>query len=118
MDRLKLVLLLVAGLLGACGVMTAAMASHGEDARNLSAMSAMALAHAPALLAIALAGRGRVILIAGLVMAIGCVVFVGDLAARQWLGSPLFPAAAPFGGGGLILGWLGVTLSAVRISKG
>jgi|SRR5215217_5093809 len=118
MDRIKPALLVAAGLLGACGVMTAAMASHGEDARNLAAISAMALAHAPALLAVALAGRGRIISAAALVMAMGCIVFVADLAARQWLGSALFPGAAPLGGGALILGWIGVALSAWGRTKG
>ena len=117
MDRMKPVLLVAAGLLGACGVMTAAMASHGEDTRNLAAMSAMALAHAPVLLAIALAGKGRIMPAAALVMAMGCLVFVADLAARQWLGSALFPGAAPVGGGALILSWLGVALSAIETNK-
>jgi uncharacterized membrane protein YgdD (TMEM256/DUF423 family) len=99
-------------LLGALGVASAAMASHGEDVRNLAAISAMALAHAPALLAVALAGRGRVLLGATTVLAVGCLFFVADLAMRQWVGTSLFPGAAPLGGGALILGWLGIGLSA------
>jgi uncharacterized membrane protein YgdD (TMEM256/DUF423 family) len=105
------ILIVVAGLLGAIGVATAAAASHEEDVRNVAAISAMSLAHAPALLAIALAGRGRAFLVAGVLMAVGCAVFVADLASRQWMGNPLFPGAAPIGGGGLILSWLGVVVS-------
>lgn len=105
------VLVGVAGLLGAIGVATAAMASHGEDVRNLAAISAMALAHAPVLLVLGLAGRSRALSIAGLVLATGCAIFVGDLAMRHWMGTSLFPGAAPIGGGGMILGWLAVAVA-------
>lgn len=103
---------LVAGLLGALGVATAALASHGEDTRNLAAMSAMALAHAPVFLVLGLAGRGRVLAAAGLILAMGCLIFVADLAMRHWMATPLFPGAAPIGGAGMILGWLGLALAA------
>lgn len=107
------ILIVAAGLLGALGVATAAMASHGEDVRNLAAMSAMALAHAPVLLLLGLVGRGRVLSISGLVLAIGCIIFVADLAMRHWAATPLFQGAAPIGGVGMILGWLGIALSAL-----
>lgn len=110
-DWMRRVLVGVAGLLGAIGVATAAMASHGEDVRNLAAISAMALAHAPVLLLLGLVGQRRVLSIAGLVLAAGCVIFVADLAMRHWGGTPLFPGAAPVGGGGMILGWLGVAIA-------
>ena len=101
----------VAGLLGAIGVATAAMASHGEDVRNLAAISAMALAHAPVLLVLGLVGRSRALSIAGLILAAGCVIFVADLAMRHSFGAALFPGAAPIGGGGMILGWLAVAVA-------
>ena len=100
----------VAGLLGAIGVATAAMASHGDDIRKLAAISAMALAHAPVLLALGLVGRGRALSIACLVLTAGCLIFVADLAMRHWIGTSLFPGAAPIGGGGMILGWLGLAI--------
>jgi uncharacterized membrane protein YgdD (TMEM256/DUF423 family) len=103
----------LAGIFGALGVATAAMASHGEEVRNLAAISSMALAHAPVLLIIGLVGRGRVLTGAGLILAAGCVIFVADLAMRQWTASPLFLGAAPIGGGGMILGWLGIVSAAV-----
>lgn len=110
-DWVRRVLVGVAGLLGAVGVATAAMASHGEDVRNLAAISAMALAHAPVLLIVGLIGRSRPLAIAGLVLAAGCTIFVADLAMRHWVGTSLFPGAAPIGGGGMILGWLGVAVA-------
>lgn len=112
-DVTRRILMALAGVLGALGVATAAMASHGEDVRNLAAISAMALAHAPVLLLLALVGRGRVLQGAGFGIALGCVIFVADLAMRHWANVPLFPGAAPIGGGGLILGWLGVVAAAL-----
>ncbi|SFV30538.1 Uncharacterized membrane protein YgdD, TMEM256/DUF423 family [Devosia crocina] len=112
-ETTKRVLLAAAGLLGALGVMSAAMASHSMEARNLAAISAMALAHAPVLLALALAGRGRVHMVAGAVLVVGCTLFIGDLAMREWQAVALFPGAAPLGGGALLLGWIVIAISAL-----
>lgn len=101
------------GLIGALGVAAAAASSHGEAARNLGAMSTIFLTHGPALLAIGLAGRGRVLLGAATALASGTALFSGDLAARQWFGHSLFPGAAPLGGGLMILAWLGIAASAL-----
>jgi uncharacterized membrane protein YgdD (TMEM256/DUF423 family) len=111
-------LLAIAGLLGAIGVAAAAGASHGPDSRNLAAIAAICLAHGPALLALALAGRGRMLAVAAALLAGGTLIFVGDLGMRQWLGHGAFPGAAPMGGAGLILGWLciaGASLPGRRI---
>jgi uncharacterized membrane protein YgdD (TMEM256/DUF423 family) len=116
-DWLRRIMVVAAGLFGAIGVATAAMASHGDDVRNLAPISTMALAHAPVFLLVGLVGRRRVLAVAGSVLALGGVIFVGDLAMRQWAGQALFPGAAPLGGGGLILGWLGIALSAFEQRK-
>jgi uncharacterized membrane protein YgdD (TMEM256/DUF423 family) len=107
------VVLAMAGLLGAVGVMAAAGASHGGAQRNLSAIAAIGLAHGPALLALALAGRGRALGTAAALLVIGTGIFVGDLAAREWLGRGLFPGAAPLGGIGMIGGWLAIVVAAL-----
>lgn len=111
------VLLVAAGVAGAVGVMAAAAASHGGDSRNLGAIASICLAHGPALLALGLAGRGRVLAGAGLVLAAGTLVFAGDLAVREWLGHRAFPAAAPLAGGAMILGWAGIALGALPVPK-
>ena len=103
------IILIAAGLIGAVGVMAAAAASHGEW-RNLAAMAAICLAHGPALLALGLMGRGRVLMTAGLVLVLGTAIFAGDLSMREWLGNGLFAGAAPIGGVAMILGWLGIAL--------
>ena len=104
------IMVALAGVVGAIGVASAAMASHGEDPRNLAAISAICLAHGPALLALGLAGRGRYLFAAGGLLALGTVLFVADLLARQGWGQGLFPGAAPLGGGAMLLGWAGIAL--------
>jgi uncharacterized membrane protein YgdD (TMEM256/DUF423 family) len=100
------VLLAMAGVVGALGVAAAAASSHG-DSRNLGAVATICLAHGPALLAVALFGGRRLLLGAGLVLALGTVVFVADLAMREYAGQALFTGAAPIGGALMMLGWLG-----------
>ncbi|AVF04862.1 MULTISPECIES: DUF423 domain-containing protein [Devosia] len=109
-------LLVLAGLMGALGVAAAAAASHGES-RNLGALETMFLAHAPVLVALGLFGQGRVLLGAGLVLAIGTLLFGGDLAMRQYVGQGLFGGAAPLGGGLMMLGWAGLALAGL-VGKG
>lgn len=110
--------LATAGLFGAIGVMAAAAASHGGEGRNLGAMAAIGLAHGPALLALALAGRGRMLGVAMALLAVGAAIFLGDLGMREWLGRALFPAAAPLGGMAMIGGWLVIVAAAVVFRQG
>lgn len=105
-DMTARLMLVAAGVVGAVGVASAAAASHGGESRNLSAIAAICLAHGPALLALALAGHGRVLQLAGVFLAVGTLVFAGDLGVREWLGHGSFPGAAPIGGVGMIGGWL------------
>ena len=102
-----------AGVIGATGVLAAAAASHGGEARNLTAIATIGLAHGPALLALGLAGRGRLLGVAAGLLAIGTLVFIGDLGMREWLGQGLFPGAAPLGGTGMIGGWFAIVVAAL-----
>jgi uncharacterized membrane protein YgdD (TMEM256/DUF423 family) len=45
-------------------------------------------------------------------LAVGALLFAGDLAARHFLDTRLFPMAAPAGGMAMIAGWLLVAISA------
>lgn len=105
--------LALAGLIGATGVLAAAAASHGGEARNLGAIATIGLAHGPALLALGLAGRGRLLGLAAALLAFGTLVFIGDLGMRAWLGQGLFPGAAPVGGAGMIGGWFATVVAAL-----
>lgn len=103
--------LAAAGLIGAVGVMAAAAASH-EGSRNLGAIATIALSHGPALLALALMGRGRVLNLAAAFLVGGTLMFAADLVVREWQGHGLFPGAAPLGGAAMIGGWLLIGLGA------
>lgn len=113
LDFLRPLILFVSGLTGAVGVMLAAAASHGGDTAFLGSASTMCLAHAPVLLGLYLGHRSfRTATPAAIVLGIGTIVFAGDLVARHYLGSRLFPFAAPFGGTMMILGWLVIAAGA------
>ena len=112
------VLVALAGLMGACGIMLAAGAAHLPDATRLAAASSMLLFHACAVLgAVALTERGVLHARIGFAAAFGFVVaaalFAGDLTVRQYTDHSLFPMAAPTGGTLLIVSWLVLALSAL-----
>jgi len=113
LGTLRRVLLGIAGLLGAIGVAAAARASHSSDSRNIAAIATIFLAHAPVLVALGLAARGRVMVWSGIALAFGTILFGLDLALREQLGQGAFPGAAPLGGGLMILAWLGLVVAAV-----
>ena len=117
MNKVGRILVILAGLMGADGVILAALSAHGSDAALLLPASSMLLFHASAVLgAVALAERGIVHLKGGLAAALGFVIaallFAGDLTVRHYAGQPLFPFAAPIGGTLLIVSWLLLAVSA------
>ncbi|RUW28748.1 DUF423 domain-containing protein [Mesorhizobium sp. M1E.F.Ca.ET.041.01.1.1] len=106
------ILVLAGGLVGAAGVALSAAAAHRGGAFTGTAASFL-LMHAPAFVAIGLADGNRSLRIAGLVLLVGLLMFSGDLIARDFLGSRLFPMSAPVGGTLLIAGWLAIAVSAL-----
>lgn len=115
--RLFRILVILAAVMGADGVLLAAASAHQADATRLAAASSMLLFHATAVLAVvALAERGVIDARIGTAAAFGFVVaaalFAGDLSLRQYVGHGLFPMAAPSGGTLLIVSWLGLALAA------
>ena len=111
------ILVILAGIMGADGVILAAAAAHQADATRLAPASSMLLFHATAVLAaVALTERGIVHAKGGLAAAFGFVVaaslFAGDLSLRHFAGHGLFPLAAPAGGMLLIASWLVLALAA------
>jgi uncharacterized membrane protein YgdD (TMEM256/DUF423 family) len=111
------ILVILAGVMGADGVILAAAAAHQPDATRLAAASSMLLFHATAVLAaVALAERGVLHPRIGIAAAAGFVIaaslFAGDLTLRQYAGHSLFPMAAPTGGTLLIVSWLLLAVSA------
>jgi len=115
--RLFRILIILAGVMGADGVILAALSAHQGHATQLEAASSMLLFHAPAVLAaVALAERGVVHAHIGLAAAFGFVVaaalFAGDLTLRHYAGHSLFRFAAPTGGTLLIVSWLVLAVAA------
>lgn len=105
--------LLVAGLMGLAGVVTAAAASHGSNPRLMAGASAMCLAHAPALIALYAAWPSvRTAPLAALLLILGTALFAGDLVYRHSTGQGFFPMSAPTGGVVMMAGWLAVALGA------
>jgi uncharacterized membrane protein YgdD (TMEM256/DUF423 family) len=112
------ILIALAGLMGACGVVLAAASAHLTDAARLGAASSMLLFHAAALPGtVALAQRHvlhpRVALAAAFGFVVAAVLFAGDLTIRHYAGHSLFPYAAPAGGTLLITSWLVLAVSAL-----
>ena len=111
------ILVILAGVMGADGIILAAASAHQPDATRLAAASSMLLFHSTAVLAVvALAERGVIHLRIGIAASFGFVVaaalFAGDLTLRQYAGHSLFSMAAPTGGTLLIVSWLTLAVAA------
>jgi uncharacterized membrane protein YgdD (TMEM256/DUF423 family) len=111
------ILVILAAIMGADGVILAAASAHQPDATRLASASSMLLFHALAVLAaVALTERGLVHRQLGISAASGFVIaaalFAGDLTLRQYAGHSLFPMAAPTGGTLLIVSWLVLAVAA------
>jgi uncharacterized membrane protein YgdD (TMEM256/DUF423 family) len=122
-SRLFRVLIILAGIMGADGVVLAAASAHQADASRLASASSMLLFHATAVLAVvALAERGvihlRIGIAAGFGFVIAAALFAGDLTLRQYAGHGLFSMAAPTGGTLLIVSWLVLALAAAWPRRG
>ena len=112
------ILIALAGLMGAAGVVLAAASAHQADATRLAAASSMLLFHALAVLAAVLLAERLVIhpgigLAAALGFLAATALFAGDLTLRQYAGHGLFPMAAPAGGTLLIISWLILAAAAI-----
>jgi uncharacterized membrane protein YgdD (TMEM256/DUF423 family) len=123
MPRAYRILIVLAAVMGADGVILAAASAHGAEASRLASASSMLLFHATAVLgAVAVVDRGLVHARLGLLSAAGFVIaaslFAGDLTLRQYAGHGLFPMAAPTGGTMLIVSWLVLGIAAAWPKRG
>src|SRR3981189_1916703 len=101
--RLLRILIILAGVMGADGVILAAASAHQPDAARLAAASSMLLFHAAAVLAVvALAERGVIHAQIGIASAFGFVMattlFAGDLTLQPCDLHGLVPVGGPTGG--------------------
>jgi len=115
-SRSAISLLTVAGLYGALGVATAAAGAHMSGDPRLATASSFLMLHAAALVGLSGAARafgvGLALLIPAWGIALGALLFCGDLIVRTAYGASPIPMAAPIGGTVLIVSWLGVSIGA------
>ena len=122
-SRLLRILIVLAGVMGADGVILAALSAHQGDAARLVPASSMLLFHAVAVLAVVALIERRVIH-AGIGLSAACgfvaaaTLFAGDLTLRQFAGHGLFAFAAPTGGTLLIVSWLTLAVAAAWPRRG
>ena len=119
MAIMTLTMVLLAGVMGASGVILAAAAAHTAGGAGLDNAAYMLLLHAAAVLGgAALLQQGllqRTIMLGVLTAwVLGSALFSGDITLRAFAGHRLFPLAAPTGGIILIAGWLGLAASAIK----
>lgn len=112
------ILLTLAGLMGAAGVMLAAASAHVAPGAGVDSAAYLLLFHATAILGAAAAMQQAMLWrpLAIVVLAawvLGAVLFSGDVALRVLAGHRLFPMAAPSGGIILITGWFGLAAAAL-----
>ena len=112
------ILIALAGLMGAAGVVLLAAGAHAAPGAGLDSAGQMLLFHAAAVIAAAAALQSGLLfrplaLAAAIGLVVGAVLFSGDIAMRAFAGHRLFPYAAPAGGFVLIASWLGVAAAAV-----
>jgi uncharacterized membrane protein YgdD (TMEM256/DUF423 family) len=112
------VLIALAGVMGAGGIMLAAAGAHVAPGAGLDSAAYILLFHAAAVLGgAALLQQGvlwrplTLVVLAAWVL--GAVLFSGDIALRAFTAHRLFPFAAPSGGFVLIAAWLALAGAAL-----
>jgi len=118
MQTMPAIFSLLAGLMGAAGVVLAAASAHLALGTGLDSAANILLFHAAAVLgATALAEQGilsrapALVALAGWVA--GATLFSADIALRTFAAHRLFPMAAPTGGTVLIFAWLAFAFAAL-----
>lgn len=112
------ILIALAGLMGASGIILAAAGAHAAPNSGLDGAAYMLLFHAAALLGGAALVQQALLwrpLMLGVLIAwiLGAALFSGDIAVRAFAGHRLFAFAAPTGGIVLIVAWIALAAAAV-----
>jgi uncharacterized membrane protein YgdD (TMEM256/DUF423 family) len=117
------ILIALAGLMGAAGVILTAAGAHGKPGAGLDSAGTLLLLNALAVMGgVLLVRQGVILRPLGLVVlwgfVLGAALFAGDVAARAYLGGRLFPFAAPTGGLVMIASWLALAAAALLALRG
>jgi len=112
------ILIALAGLMGAAGVVLLAAGAHAAPGAGLDSAGQMLLFHAAAVIGVAVALHQGLLfrplaLAAAIGLVVGAALFSGDIALKVLAGHRLFPMAAPAGGFISIASWLGLAAAAV-----
>ncbi len=115
------ILIVLAGLMGAAGIVLAAAGAHAMPGAGLDSAAYLLLFHAVAVVGGAALIRqdmlwrplGLAVLAAWV---IGATLFSADVVLRAIAGHRLFPFAAPIGGMILIAAWLALSAAAIVAS--
>ncbi|MBS0240633.1 MAG: DUF423 domain-containing protein [Proteobacteria bacterium] len=115
MPRFQLVL---AGLMGAAGVILLALAAHAGAGAGLDSAGNLLLLHAIAVVAASSDQVEQKLWHPAATLAtsgwqVGSILFAADIAMRAFAGNRLFPFAAPTGGTILIASWLVFAIAAI-----
>lgn len=110
--------LMLAGLVGAGGVVDAALATHVTGGGPLASAAEVMMIHAAAVVGLVAFRRGdptapTAVGKIALAMGLGAAIFGLDLTLLAFAGVHLFPYAAPIGGTLLILSWLALAVLVV-----
>jgi len=121
MNKTPRIWIFLAGLLGASAVITGAVSAHAglsDEARGLIDKAVQyQVWHALALLAVALFSNhitSKILTVTGSLFSLGSLLFCGTLMIKGFFGITLFPMSAPIGGTCLILGWISISLVAIK----
>ena len=112
------ILIILAGLMGASGIILAAAGAHTAPGAGLDSAAYMLLFHATAVLGAAAVVQQNLLwrpmmLVVLAAWVLGAGLFSSDIALRAIAGYRLFPMAAPAGGFILIGAWMGLAAAAV-----
>jgi len=112
------ILIALAGLMGAAGVVLLAAGAHAAPGTGLDSAGQMLLFHAAAVIGVAVALHQGLLfrplaLAAAIGLVVGAALFSGDIALKALAVHRLFPMAAPTGGFISIASWLGLAAAAV-----
>ena len=112
------ILIGVAALMGAAGVVLLAAAAHAAPGAGLDGAGQMLLFHAAAVIAAVSALHQDLMwrplgIAAAIGFVVGAALFSGDIAMRAFASHRLFPMAAPSGGFILIASWLALAVAAL-----
>ena len=105
---------IASGIVGATGVILAAMAAHRLDSPTLATSATFLMVHAGAALAVAalalqMQSSRRWLITAGFMLA-AVALFSGAVAYHAVTGTHVFPRAAPTGGALLIASWCAIAV--------